>query len=138
MLQNKCILVIEDTVDSIRLFRVMLQLEGACVLEADNAVDGLATAQRRRPDLILMDIHLPGMDGLTATRHLRSDERTRGIPILAVTASVMPSDLDAIERAGCDGCIAKPVEPESFAAEVASYLFREPHSGEKIAGNPGS
>ena len=122
ILANKSILIIEDTLDNLRLFRALLQLEDAHVLEALDAPAGIALAEREQPDLILMDIHLPGMDGLEATRRLRANSQTSRIPILAVTASVMPSDLVAIERAGCNGCIAKPIEPTRFVTEIADYL----------------
>jgi CheY-like chemotaxis protein len=121
-LENKRILIVEDTLENMRLFRALLHLEGALVMEADNARAGILSAQEHRPDLILMDIHLPGMDGLEATRLLRADDKTAAIPILAITASVMAGDLAEIERAGCDGCISKPIEPSLFADEIAKHL----------------
>ena len=122
VLQGKRILVVEDNMENLRLFRALLHLGGAIVLEADNARAGLEIAKREQPDMILMDIHMPGMDGLEATRVLRADETTQAIPILAVTASIMPRELDEIINAGCDSYLPKPIEPGSFARQIAAYL----------------
>lgn len=125
-LQGKRVLIVDDTTENTRLFRVLLQLEGAEVLEADMAHAGIAIAQREQPDIILMDVNLPGIDGLEATRLLREDASTASIPVLAVTAAVMPHDLDEVEQSGCVGYIAKPIEPTSFAQQVAEYLEPAP------------
>jgi two-component system cell cycle response regulator DivK len=121
-LQGRRILVIEDTEQNMRLFRAILQMEGAEVLEADGARVGIAIAEREHPDVILMDIQMPDMDGLVATRLLRSQALTRDIPIIAVTASVMDEERDKTFEAGCDGFISKPIDPDIFGSQVAAYL----------------
>jgi len=118
-LDGKRILVVEDTAENMRLFRAVLKLEGAHILEAGDGAAGVAEAQRELPDLILMDIQMPGMDGLTATRLLKSTAATASIPVIAVTASVMAADLGKIQEAGCDGYISKPIDPDTFAQQVA-------------------
>ena len=121
-LQGKRVLVIEDTVQNMRLFRAILQMEGAEVLEAEGAPAGIALAEREQPDLIIMDIQMAGMDGLTATRLLRSKDITRDIPVVAVTASVMDMDRDKTFEAGCDGFISKPIDPDIFGDQIAAFL----------------
>jgi two-component system cell cycle response regulator DivK len=121
-LQGRRVLVIEDTEQNMRLFRAILQMEGAEVLEAAGARAGIALAEREHPDIILMDIQMPGMDGLAATRLLRSQAVTRDIRIIAVTASVMDEDRDKTFEAGCDGFITKPIDPDNFGSQVAAYL----------------
>jgi len=116
------VLIIEDTPQNLRLFRAVLRLEGAEVLEADRAAAGIEIAGRERPDIILMDIQMPEMDGLEATRRLRRDEATRAIPIIAVTASVLDADRHHIIAAGCDGYIPKPIDPARFGGQIAAYL----------------
>ena len=125
---GKRILVIEDTTENMRLFRAILKLEGALMLEAADGAAGIAAAQRERPDLILMDIHMPGMDGLTATRILKSTADTASIPVIAVTASVMAADLGKIQEAGCDGYIAKPIDPQTFAQEIVEQAATARHA----------
>lgn len=129
-LAGKRILVVEDTPQNLRLFRAVLQLEGAVVLEAVDAQTGIALAQSEQPDVILMDIQMPGMDGLEATRRLRADPQTQRIPIIAVTASVMDADRHQTVAAGCDGYIPKPIDPALFGAQIAAILDR-------IAADPG-
>jgi two-component system cell cycle response regulator DivK len=121
-LQGKRVLIIEDNAENRRLFQAILKLEGVHVLEADGAQVGLELAGRELPDLILMDIHMPEMDGLTATRLLRANPTTAAIPIVAVTASVMSRDKGKITEAGCDGHIAKPIDPFLFPQQIAAYL----------------
>jgi two-component system cell cycle response regulator DivK len=124
-LVGKRVLVIEDTVENMRLFRAVLKLEGVEVLEADGAVKGIEIAEREQPDLILMDIQMPEMDGLEATRLLRANEATSMIPIVAVTASVMDRDRNKTLAAGCDGHIPKPIDPSVFGQQIAAYLRPE-------------
>lgn len=125
LLQGKQILVIEDIVENMRLFEAILRLDGATVLPALNAREGIALAQTHQPDLILMDVHMPGMDGLTATRLLRADPETRSIPIIAVTASVMMDDLNETIRAGCNGYLTKPLDPAQFVQQLLPFLGAE-------------
>ena len=122
LLTGKRILVIEDIIENMRLFEAILKMDGAEVLSASNARDGIAFARSHEPDLILMDIHMPEMDGLTATRILRADPDTTAIPIVAVTASVMLDDLNDTLEAGCNGYITKPLEPLQFARQLLPYL----------------
>jgi two-component system cell cycle response regulator DivK len=124
-LEGKRVLVIEDTAENMRLFRAVLKLEGVEVLEADGARKGIEIAEREKPDLILMDIQMPDMDGLEATRLLRSNESTSGIPIVAVTASVMDRDRSKTLEAGCDGHIPKPIDPSVFGKQIAAFLRPE-------------
>lgn len=116
------ILVIEDTPANMKLVCMLLDKAGYRVLQADNAADGIALAQEHIPDLILMDIQLPGMDGLAATRLLKAAEATRGIAIVALTAFAMKGDEEKIMAAGCDGYIAKPIQYKSFLAEVERMI----------------
>ena len=121
-LEGKRVLVIEDTAENMRLFRAVLRLEGVEMLEAEDALTGIGLAQSEQPDLILMDIQMPEMDGLTATRLLRADPKTAGIPIVAVTASVMDMDRHKTLEAGCNGHIAKPIDPSIFGQQISAYL----------------
>jgi len=116
------ILVIEDTPANMKLVCMLLDKAGYRVLQADNAADGIALAHEHIPDLILMDIQLPGMDGLAASRLLKAAEATRGIVIVALTAFAMKGDEEKIMAAGCDGYIAKPIQYKSFLAEVERMI----------------
>ncbi len=112
------VLIVEDNEKNMKLARDLLQYAGMRTLEATSAEDGIAIAVREHPDIVLMDIQLPGMDGIAALRKLREDDRTSGIPIVALTASVMQADRDRFEAAGFDAFMQKPVEVRTFAAEV--------------------
>lgn len=126
-LEGKRVLIIEDNAENTRLFRAILKLEGVAeVLEADRAQLGIELAVKNHPDLILMDIQMPDMDGIAATRILRSQPGTAGIPIVAVTASVTDKDRQEILEAGCDEHIAKPIDPASFVQQIASHLQPAP------------
>ena len=116
------ILVVEDNPDNMLLTVMLLESVGHTVLSAVDAEAGLTLARDERPDLILMDIQLPGMDGLEATALLKRDEATRAIPVIALTALAMKGDEERIRAAGCDGYIAKPMGIQEFLAAVAAYL----------------
>lgn len=116
------VLVVEDTPANMKLVCMLLGKAGYRVLQADNARDGIALAREHLPDLILMDIQLPGMDGLTATRLLKEAEATRHIKVVAVTAFAMKGDEEKMIAAGCDGYIAKPIQYKNFLAEVERIL----------------
>ena len=116
------ILVVEDNPDNMLLTVMLLQSVGHEVLPAVDAETGVALARRERPDLILMDIQLPGMDGLAATALLKADEATRAIPVIALTALAMKGDEERIRAAGCDGYISKPMRMHEFLAAVAACL----------------
>lgn len=121
-LAGKRILIIEDTEENMRLFNAILKLEDAHVLKADLARVGIEIATREQPDLIVMDMQMPGVDGLTATRLLRADPRTQEIPIVIITASAMSEDKKRAFDAGCDGYITKPIDPLSFGSQLAVFL----------------
>ena len=120
------VLIVEDNDKNTKLMRDILQFHGLRTVEATTAEEGIATAVRDRPDLVLMDVRLPGMNGLAALRLLRADPRTAGIPVVAVTASVMPDERDRFGEAGFDGFIAKPIDIRAFPAQVRSYLAVRP------------
>ncbi len=118
---SNLILYIEDNASNRILVRRILQAEGYEVLEADNASEGISLAREVRPDLILMDLSMPELDGLTATRKLRQTPGMDGVPIVALTANVMKDDRErALEV--CDGYIPKPIDVDQFPAEVRRYL----------------
>jgi two-component system cell cycle response regulator DivK len=119
------ILVIEDNATNMTLTSFLLENAGHVVIAATSAEAGLALARESLPDLILMDIQLPGMDGLQATTLLKADAATRAIPVIALTALAMKGDEQRILAAGCDGYIAKPLDYKDFLRVV----------GEKLAGS---
>jgi two-component system cell cycle response regulator DivK len=116
------VLVVEDNAANMTLWVFLLGSAGYTVISATDAEAGLALARDRQPNLILMDMQLPGMDGLEATRLLKQDEATRSIPVIALTALAMNGDEDRIRAAGCDGYIAKPMHYPEFLAIVAAQL----------------
>lgn len=121
-LAGKRVLLIDDTEDARRLMRFVLQLADAEVVESATAVNILELAQQEKPDIIIMDVHMPEVDGLAATRLLRADAATRAIPIIVVSASAMLHEREKAQQAGCDGFIAKPIDALNFAHEVAGFL----------------
>lgn len=116
------ILVIEDNPANMKLAVFMLESAGYGVLSANDAEAGLALARKEHPDLILMDIQLPGMDGLTATMQLKRDAQTRAIPVIALTALAMTGDEARIRAAGCDGYVAKPMRYQEVLLTIAAQL----------------
>ena len=116
------ILIVEDNPTNMKLSTFLLESADYTVLAATNAEIGLTLAREARPDLILMDIQLPGMDGLEATALLKADEATRGIPVIALTALAMKGDEERILAAGCDGYIAKPLDYKDFLATIRARL----------------
>ena len=116
------ILIVEDNPTNMTLAVYVLESAGHVVLTATDAEAGLALARSKLPDLILMDIQLPGMDGLEATAHLKEGVTTRAIPVIALTALAMKGDEERIRAAGCDGYIAKPMNYKDFLATVALQL----------------
>ena len=121
---NELIVLIEDNERNRKLARDVLTHQGYRVADAESAEDGLALVARERPSLILMDIHLPGIDGIEALRRLRADAGTRDIPVLAVTASAMTHDRQKILAAGFDGYQSKPISVRPFLAAVRETLDR--------------
>ena len=116
------ILVVEDNVGSLMLATVLLETEGFQVAGAESAEEARSVLASRTPDLILMDIQLPGMDGLEFTREIKADPHTASIPVIALTAHSMPIHERAAKAAGCAGFIAKPWTPESLSREVREFL----------------
>lgn len=121
----KTILVIEDNPLNMKLAIFLLENAGYLTIQAFSAEDGIRIAQEKQPDLILMDVQLPGMDGLTATRVLKSDMNTNNIKIIAMTACAMIGDRERIAEAGCDGYIGKPIFIQEFQRIVANILDDE-------------
>jgi CheY-like chemotaxis protein len=119
---KKKILVVEDNDSNRYLIRFILEQSGYDVIEAKNGVTGVEMAIRERPDLIIMDIQLPDMNGLDATRRIRASEADGGIPIVALTSYAMVGDRENALAAGCTGYIEKPIDAETFVREVEKYL----------------
>jgi two-component system cell cycle response regulator DivK len=116
------VLIIEDNTANMTLAVFLLESAGHSVIGATNAEAGLTLAREEQPNLILMDIQLPGMDGLAATVLLKRDEATRAIPVIALTALAMKGDEARIRAAGCDGYIAKPLAYKDFLAVISAQL----------------
>ena len=123
------VLIIEDNPANMTLATFLLQSAGHSVLAARDAETGLTLARDEQPDLVLMDIQLPGMDGLEATALLKGDEATREIPVVALTALAMKGDEERIRAAGCDGYIAKPLAYRDFLATISWHLAKVPLQG---------
>jgi two-component system, cell cycle response regulator DivK len=121
---GEVILIVEDNEKNLKLARDLLERTGYTVLAAGTGEVGVQIARERRPDLVLMDVQLPGMDGFAALRALREDATTRDLVVVAFTASVMREDLARIEAAGFDGYVAKPISVREFPATVASLCAR--------------
>jgi two-component system, cell cycle response regulator DivK len=118
----KRILVVEDTWHNRRILRDLLTRAGFEVLEAENGEEGIAQAELHRPDLILMDIQLPLMNGYDATRRIKDNPALHHIPIIAVTSYALAGDEAKTREAGCDGYVAKPFSPRKLLAKVQEYL----------------
>jgi len=119
---SKCILVVEDQEDNRQILRDLLGNAGYELTEAENGEEAIAAVGRRRPDLILMDIQLPVMDGYEATRQIRTNPDLRSVPIIAVTSYALAGDEDKARAAGCDGYVTKPYSPRDLLAKVRVYL----------------
>lgn len=116
------ILVVEDNAMNLELVSDVLEAHGYQVIQADTGQKALEIAGREQPDLILMDIQLPEMDGLEVTRLLKENEQTSHIRVIALTAHAMRGDEERAREAGCSGYIAKPINTREFAAVIAGYL----------------
>jgi len=123
----RSILVVDDNPSNLKLFTYLLALPGYEVTTAACAEEALRALERIVPHLIIMDLQLPDVDGLTLTRQLKATPSMRGVPIVAVTASAMKGDEEKALAAGVDGYMSKPVEKRAFRAMVASYLERVGH-----------
>ena len=120
------ILIVEDNDKNLKLVRDVLQVKGYATVDAGTGEDGIRLAREKKPDLILMDIQLPGMNGIEALGVLRSDPETAGIPVVAVTASVMPQDRNKITEAGFDAYVGKPINLKEFLDTVRRVLEISP------------
>lgn len=127
------ILVVDDNPTNLKLVSDVLEFEGYDILQAVDAEQAQVVLAEKMPDLILMDIALPGMDGLTLTRMLKANARTRHICIVALTAFAMKGDDQKAREAGCDGYITKPIDTRTLPGQVAALLIRNP---EKLNENP--
>ena len=121
---NELILIVEDNDKNMKLARDILQVKGYRTIEAESAEAGLPLVAERKPDLVLMDIQLPGMNGIEALKKLRASPETSRIPVLAFTASVMPQDRKEIMSAGFDGFVSKPINLKEFIASIATTLAK--------------
>ncbi len=119
---SKTVLLVEDNEDNRTVYRTILEHYGYNVVEARNGEDGIRSAREDHPDLILMDISIPIIDGWEATKLLKADEATAHIPIIALTAHALATDRAKAEEVGCDGYLAKPCEPRRVVAEVDKFL----------------
>jgi len=119
---SRCILVVEDQVDNRQILRDLLGSADYEMVEAENGEEALAAVTKRRPDLILMDIQLPVLDGYEATRRIKADPALRSIPIIAVTSYALSGDEAKARAAGCDDFVPKPYSPRQLLAKIREYL----------------
>jgi two-component system cell cycle response regulator DivK len=119
---TKRILVVEDQADNLQILRDLLTSEGYQILEAEDGEQGVTAAAAERPDLILMDIQLPLLDGYEATRRIKADPALRAIPIIAVTSYALSGDEAKARAAGCDDFVPKPFSPRQLMAMIRKYL----------------
>lgn len=125
------VLVVDDYQDAREMYAEYLTFSGFRVAEATNGIEAVDKALELRPDVILMDLSLPGMDGWTATRRLKSDERTRHIPVVALTGHALAGASDGARQAGCDAFVTKPCLPDELVVELRRILERP--SGQSTA-----
>ena len=119
---KKRILVVEDQDDNRQILRDLLTKAGFDLIEAENGEDAVALAQTSRPDLILMDIQLPILDGYEATRRIKADPDLKSIPIIVVTSYALSGDEEKARLAGCDDYVAKPFSPRQLLAKIKAYV----------------
>ncbi len=121
-MSDKTILVVEDNELNMKLFRGLLKIGTYKVLEAKDAEIGIKLVQENRPSLVLMDIHLPGMDGLSATKMIKEDPELNEIPVIALTSCAMEGDVEKTIAAGCVGYISKPIDTRSFLDTISQFI----------------
>jgi two-component system cell cycle response regulator DivK len=129
MMSKGRILIVEDNMDNYELVRFVLERAGYDVFLAVNGRDGVDAARLQKPDLILMDLGLPEMDGWTASQKLKSDDATKSIPVYALSAHTLPQDRKRAMQAGCDGYVTKPIHVQSFLKlidETFENINRQP------------
>ena len=117
-----CVLIVDDYPDAREMYSEYLQFSGFEVIEAENGMEALSQAAEKSPDIILMDLSLPVMDGWEATRRLKADERTAGIPVVALTGHALAGISEGAKRAGCDAFVTKPCLPEDLVKEIRKVL----------------
>jgi len=122
---SKCVLIVEDQEDNRAILRDLLSTSGYELIEATNGEEGVALAESKRPDLILMDVQLPVMDGYEATRRIKGNVELKSIPVIAVTSYALSGDEAKAQAAGCDGYVAKPFSPRQLLAKIREYLPAE-------------
>jgi CheY-like chemotaxis protein len=118
------VLIVEDDEDSQYVYGIVLEDHGFSVASARSGDEGLRLARENRPQAILMDVSIPGLDGWTVTERLKGDPTTAGIPVIIITAHAFPEDLARAKRVGCDGFLTKPCEPRRVLDEVVKLLER--------------
>lgn len=126
---KKIVLLVEDNEDNLVVYRTILEHVGYIVVEARDGEEGVSRAHSENPDIILMDISIPKIDGWEATIRLKGDDATSSIPIIALTAHALEEDRARAMRAGCDGYLAKPVEPRRVVQEVEKFIGPPDGSG---------
>ncbi len=122
--KSRTILYVEDNLDNRNLVKRILEAAGYHFIGTDNAADGIALAQLHHPDLILVDINLPEVDGLTMTQELKADAQFENTPIIAITANVMRGDRERTLTAGCDDYIQKPIDVDHLPRQIARFLHQ--------------
>ncbi|MCL4474002.1 MAG: response regulator [Actinobacteria bacterium] len=129
-MEDKKILVVEDNVMNLELVSDLLEAHGFSVVQAQSGAAAIELAEKEQPDLILMDLQLPEMDGLEATRRLKQNRLTNSIDVVALTAHAMLGDEEKAREAGCSGYIAKPINTREFAEVISGFLDGGPHTAE--------
>ena len=121
-MEGKTVLIVDDAIDNRVVYGLFLEHFGVRVLQAQNGWEGVQQARQEKPDLILMDLAMPVMDGIEATRHLRADESTASIPVIVVSGHADPRTRAEARECGCDLFLSKPVRPSELALEVRRFL----------------
>jgi two-component system, cell cycle response regulator DivK len=127
-----CVLIVDDYPDAREMYSEYLQYSGFDVIEAENGMEALTKAAETAPDIILMDLSLPVMDGWEATRRLKADDRTASIPVVALTGHALAGISEGAKRAGCDAFVTKPCLPEDLVKEIRKVLNDSSTSGKKV------
>ena len=130
MREQPLVLVVEDYQDAREMYAAYLQFSGFDVAEAGNGLEAIEKAQELLPDIVLMDLALPRMDGWEATRRLKSNPRTRHIPIVALTGHALAGHAEGAREAGCDAFVTKPCLPDALVAEIKRLLDAQPSNAE--------
>ena len=131
------ILIVEDQDDNRKILRDLLGAAGFEVMEAVNGAEGVAATKRERPDLVLMDIQMPEMDGYEATRRIKGDPETAMIPVLVVTSYALSGDEERARAAGCDAYVTKPFSPRALLATVRTWLTGPADRNARAPADPG-